>query len=472
MGCPQEHLQDEVAGDGADKVALMAHSFDTDSEAAGLCAYVDASPSPFHACAETGRRLEAAGFSLIAETDPFPTEPGRHYVVRGGSLVAWSTERAGAPATPFRVVGAHTDSPNLRIRPQPDLARAGWQLLGVEPYGGLLFNSWLDRDLGLSGRVAVRGSAGVETRLLKIDEPVLRVAQLAVHLDRGANEGLVLNPQQHLTPLWGVSTEPGDFRGYLADAVGAEASDVLSWDVMTHDLQPARRIGRDLDLIAAPRLDNLATCYAGVRALLDAVGRPDVAGSPAASALASPHASATALPSVPVLVLFDHEEVGSQSERGALSTLLPSVLERIVISAGGRREDFHRALAGTLIASGDMAHATHPNYPEKHDPQHQIQINGGPVLKTNVKLRYATDSVGAAAFMMACDQAGVPLQHFVSRNDIVCGSTVGPMTAALTGATTVDFGAPMLSMHSAREMGGAKDPAMYAGALAAFLSPA
>jgi len=437
----------------------MAHSFDTDTEAAGLCAFVDASPSPFHACAEAGRRLEASGFSLLVETDAFPTEPGRHYLIRGGSLIAWSTEMAGGPTTPFRVVGAHTDSPNLRIKPQPDLARAGWQLLGVELYGGLLFNSWLDRDLGLSGRVAVRGSAGVETRLLTIDEPVLRVAQLAVHLDRGVNEGLVLNPQEHLTPLWGVSTEPGDFRGYLATAVGVDAADVLSWDVMTHDLQPSRRIGRDRDLISAPRLDNLATSYAGVRALVDAVGRLAASGSASGS------------PSIPVLVLFDHEEAGSQSERGAMSTLLPTVLERIVTSAGGGREDFHRALAGTVIASGDMTHATHPNYPEKHEPQHQIAINGGPVLKTNVKLRYATDSVGAAAFILACDQAGVPVQHFVSRNDLPCGSTVGPMTAALTGATTVDFGAPMLSMHSARELCGAKDPAMYAGALAAFLAP-
>ncbi len=451
----------------------MVHLFDTDTEAAGLCAYVDASPSPFHACAEAGRRLEAAGFSHLAETEAFPTEPGRHYLIRGGALIAWSTERAGAPATPFRVVGAHTDSPNLRIKPQPDLVRAGWQLLGVELYGGLLLNSWLDRDLGLSGRVAVRGSHGVETLLVKIDDPVLRVAQLAPHLDRGANDGLVLNPQEHLTPLWGVSTEPGDFRRYLGAAVGVDAADVLSWDVMTHDLQPSRRIGRALDLIAAPRLDNLATSYAGVQALVDAVNRlaASGSGSPAASALASPPGSASASPSIPVLVLFDHEEVGSQSERGAMSTLLPSVLERIVTSAGGGREDFHRALAGTIIASGDMTHATHPNYPEKHEPQHQIAINGGPVLKTNVKLRYATDSVGAAAFIVACDQAGVPVQHFVSRNDMPCGSTVGPMTAALTGATTVDFGAPMLSMHSARELCGAKDPAMYAGALAAFLAP-
>jgi aspartyl aminopeptidase len=445
----------------------MAHPFDTESEATGLCGFVDASPSPFHACAQAGRLLADAGFSLLAETEAFPTERGRYYLIRGGSLVAWSSEATGSPATPFRVVGAHTDSPNLRIKPRPDLARAGWQLLGIEFYGGPLFNSWLDRDLGLSGRVAVRSKAGVQTHLVTINEPVLRVAQLAVHLDRGANEALALNPQQHLTPLWGVGTEPGDFRDYLAAAVGADTADVLSWDVMTHDLQPSRRIGRDLDLIAAPRLDNLATSYAGVRALIEATGAMANDRTLGGSGLSSSPSGA----STPVLVLFDHEEVGSQSERGAMSTLLPSVLERIVTSCGGSREDFHRALAGTVVASGDMAHATHPNYPEKHEPQHQIAINGGPVLKTNVKLRYATDSVGAAAFITACDEAGVPVQHFVSRNDLPCGSTVGPMTAALVGATTVDFGAPMLSMHSARELCGAKDPAMYAGALTAFLNP-
>jgi len=450
----------------------MAHTFDTDSEATGLCAFVDASPSPFHACAQAARMLTAAGFSQLTETDPFPAERGRYYLVRGGALIAWSSEAAGggSPANPFRVVGAHTDSPNLRIKPQPDLARAGWQLLGVEIYGGPLLNSWLDRDLGLSGRVAIRSSTGVQTRLVTINEPVLRVAQLAIHLDRGANEGLALNPQQHLTQLWGFSTEPGDFRGYLAAAVGVEPADVLSWDVMTHDLQPSRRIGRDLDLIAAPRLDNLATSYAGVRALIAAAGAVDSGHQSSAQAsLSSPPSQQS--PTIPVLVLFDHEEVGSQSERGAMSTLLPSVLERIVTSAGGGREDFHRAIAGTIVASGDMAHATHPNYPEKHEPQHPIAINGGPVLKTNVKLRYATDSAGAAAFILACEQAGVPVQHFVSRNDLPCGSTVGPMTAALLGATTVDFGAPMLSMHSAREMAGAKDPAMYAAALTAFLTP-
>lgn len=417
-------------------------------------AFVDASPTPFHAVLQAGWLLEEAGFSRLDETDPVPARPGRYYLVRGGSLVAWSSEGEHATAEPFRIVGAHTDSPTLHIKPQPDLARAGWQLLGVEVYGGPLLNSWLDRDLALSGRVAVRDATaphGVGTRLLTGSDPVLRVAQLAIHLDRTQNDGLTLNRQQHLSPLWMQGSAPGDFTGWLAEQVEVARRDVLGWDVMTHDTQASQRIGPTRDLLAAPRLDNLATSYAATRALVEAV------------AVNEGH--------TPVVVLFDHEEVGSQSERGAMSTLLPSVLERIVLRRGGTRDDYLRALAGTIVASGDMAHATHPNYPERHEPQHLIAVNGGPVLKVNAQLRYATDGVGAAAFRLACEQAQVPMQRFVTRSDLPCGSTVGPMTSALLGATTVDFGAPMLSMHSARELMGARDPAMYAAALTAFLAP-
>ena len=434
-------------------------AFDTDTEAEGLIAFVDASPTPFHAVVQAGWLLEEAGFVRLDETDAVPAAPGRYYVVRGGSLVAWSAAEV-APTTPFRIVGAHTDSPNLRIKPQPDLARAGWQLLGVEVYGGPLVNSWLDRDLALSGRVAVRDATaphGVGSRLLTGTDPILRVAQLAIHLDRTQNEGLTLNRQQHLSPLWAQDVVPGDFTGWLAEQVEVPREDVLGWDVMTHDTQPSRRIGRSRELVAAPRLDNLATSYAATRALVEAVTSPAASGTPR---------------STPVIALFDHEEVGSESERGAMSTLLPTVLERVVLARGGGRDDYLRALAGTVIASGDMAHATHPNYAERHEPQHPVFLNGGPVLKVNAQLRYATDGVGAGAFALACEQAGVPMQRFVTRTDLPCGSTVGPMTSALTGATTVDFGAPMLSMHSARELCGALDPAMYAAALTAFLAPA
>lgn len=442
----------------------LSGTFEPAVEAEGLMAYVDASPSPFHAVASAVGLLAEAGFVVVDEVDPFPTRPGRYVVVRdGGSLVAWSSQGVhAAPYTPFRVVGAHTDSPNLRIKPQPDLANAGVQQLGVEVYGGPLLSSWLDRDLGLSGRVVVRpaGPAAVGMAagtLVHVADAVLRVAELAIHLDRSANDALTLDRQRHLAPIWGLGALPGDFRGWLADTVGVERPDVLAWDVMTHDVQPCRRIGARAELLAAPRLDNQGTCYAGTRALLEAVR--------------SLAAASGAAPYLPVLAMFDHEEVGSVSERGAASTLLPAVLERVVSSRGGSREDYLRALAGTVVASGDMAHATHPNYAERHEPQHQIMMGGGPVLKVNAQLRYATDGYGAAAFALACEQAGVPSQRFVNRTDLPCGSTVGPVTSSLLGATTVDVGAPMLSMHSSRELMAADDVWMYAAMLTAFLTP-
>jgi aspartyl aminopeptidase len=302
---------------------------------------------------------------------------------------------------------------------------------------------------------------GVSTRLFHDRAPLLRVAQLAIHLDRGVNErGLVLNPQQHLVPLWGVGEAPASVAAYLGEQVGADPGDVLAWDAMLHDTQPSARIGRAQELIAAPRLDNLASSYAAVRALLA------VAASGGTSADQEADAAYR-----PVIVLFDHEEVGSRSERGADSPMLRGILERIVLAAGGGRDDLWRALAGTIVASADMAHATHPNYSELHEPGHRIEMNGGPVLKVQTELRYATDAVGAAALHLACEQADVPLQVFVTRSDLPCGSTIGPITAGQVGVTTVDLGAPMLSMHSIRELAGVADQAMYAAALAAFLAP-
>ncbi|PKZ42719.1 M18 family aminopeptidase [Kytococcus schroeteri] len=435
--------------------------FDTDEVAAGLIAYLDDSPTPFHAVASAAALLEGAGFTEVDETQAFPEGPGRHYLVRGGSLVAWSTEHlpAGAgPATGFRVVGAHTDSPTLRIKPRPDVSSAGFAQLAVEPYGGLITNSWLDRDLGLAGRVTLRdpqGTDGVRTELLDVDEALLRVSRLAIHLDRDVREGEALNAQRHLVPHWSVSPDAPAFTTWLAGRLGVAEADVLGWDLMAYDLTGAARIGLDGGLIASARLDNLATSYAAVRALLDAVGSPVGDGA-----------------AIPLIALFDHEEVGSMTERGAFSQLLPAVLERIVLARGGDRQDHLRALASTVIASGDMAHATHPNYADRHEPGHHIAVNGGPVLKVNTNGRYATDGLGTAAFRLACQQAGVPMQEFVVRSDLPCGSTVGPMTAALTGSTTVDFGAPTLSMHSIREVCGTADQAMYAACLAAFLDPA
>ncbi|MGV0579954.1 M18 family aminopeptidase [Mycolicibacterium elephantis] len=414
----------------------------------GLCEFIDASPSPYHVCETVAERLRAAGFSELAEDDAWPAQ-GRFFSVRAGSLIAW---RTGEPGLPFRIVGAHTDSPNLRVKQHPDRVVAGWQVVALQPYGGAWLNSWLDRDLGISGRLSVYDGDRLVHPLVRIDEPILRVPQLAIHLaeDRKA---VALDPQRHVNAVWGVGSEPRSFLGYVAQRAGVDPADVLGADLMTHDLTPARLIGADGELLSAPRLDNQASCYAGLEAFL---------------------AASEAGPSgyLPVLVLFDHEEVGSQSAHGAQSDLLLTVLERITLSEGGGREEFLRRLPGSMVASGDMAHATHPNYPERHEPGHLIEVNAGPVLKVQPNLRYATDGRTAAAFALACAQAGVPLQRYEHRADLPCGSTIGPMTSARTGIPTVDVGAPQLAMHSAREVMGAEDVAAYVAALQAFLAPA
>ncbi len=412
--------------------------------AQGLCEFIDAAPSPFHVCATAAARLTEAGYRELSEADAWPAE-GRFFTVRAGSLVAWDS--SGAPGRPFRVVGGHTDSPNLRVKQHPDREVAGWQVVALQPYGGAWLNSWLDRDLGISGRLSLGQGASSDV-LVRIDEPTLRVPQLAIHLSED-RKGVELNPQRHVNAVWGVGSEPRSFLRHVAERAGVDVDDVLGFDLMTHDLTPSQVWGAG-EFVSAPRLDNQVTCYAGLEALL--------AGESAGF--------------VPVLALFDHEEVGSQSDHGAQSELLITVLERIVLAAGGVREDFLRRVAGSMVASGDMAHATHPNYPDRHEPGHWIEVNAGPVLKVQPNLRYATDGRTAAAFAAACRQAGVPLQRYEHRADLPCGSTIGPMTAARTGIPTVDVGAAQLAMHSARELMGARDVAAYSAALAAFLSPA
>jgi aspartyl aminopeptidase len=479
------------------------------ASAQGLCDFIDASPSPFHVCQTVAQRLRDAGYVELAETDPWPdparrrrsltetgsnpegspgtprqrevaelvaqglsnkeiadrllipvrnveghllrmaikTTPGAggYFVVRAGSLVAWrSVDDAGAP---FRIVGGHTDSPNLRVKQHPDRSVSGWQVVALEPYGGAWLNSWLDRDLGISGRLSIRSGSGVHDLLTRIDDPILRVPQLAIHLSEDRT-GVSLDPQRHVNAVWGVGGARS-FVDYVAERAGVNPANVLAADLMTHDLTPSTVIGANGDLVSAPRLDNQGTCYAGLEAFLSAEPRR--------------HA--------PVLALFDHEEVGSTSDHGAQSDLLPTVLERITQASGGSREDFLRRLSGSMVASGDMAHATHPNYPERHEPSHLIEVNAGPVLKVQPNLRYATDGRTAAAFALACAQAGVPMQRYEHRADLPCGSTIGPMTSARTGIPTVDVGAAQLAMHSARELMGADDVRAYSVALQAFLSP-
>ncbi len=419
-----------------------------------LCAFLDAAPTPFHACAELARRLEQAGFTRLAEGEPWAAETGaaRHYVLRGGSLAAWAVPEGAEAARAWRLVGAHTDSPNLRVKPRPDTGRAGLRQLGVEIYGGVLLNSWLDRDLALAGRAFVHGAQGPEPRLFALARPLLRVPQLAIHLNREiATDGLHLNPQVHLNPLFASDTgdEPA-FRELLGAALDLEPERVLSWDAMLHDAQPARLVGQDEEFVSSARLDNLCSCFCALTGLLARLERREP------------------LRAVAGLAFFDHEEVGSTSARGAQSDFLRTLMERSVRVRGGGREELFRAVAASACLSADMAHATHPNYPEKHEPDHPVRMNAGPAIKTNVNQRYASEGETEALFLEACARAGVPCQRYVHRGDMPCGSTIGPLTAANLGLRTVDVGNPMLAMHSARELCGARDPWLLARAMEAF----
>ncbi|OON72926.1 M18 family aminopeptidase [Streptomyces tsukubensis] len=416
-----------------------------------LISFLTASPTPYHAVSVAAQRLEKAGFRQVEETEAWDSTTGGKYVLRGGAIIAWYVPEGASPHTPFRIVGAHTDSPNLRVKPRPDFAAHGWRQIAVEVYGGPLMNSWLDRDLGLAGRLALRDGT---TRLVNVDRPLLRVPQLAVHLDRAVStDGLKLDKQRHLQPVWGLgdSAHEGDLIRFLEEENGLPEDSVTGWDLMTHSVEPPAYLGRDRELLAGPRMDNLLSVHA------------------ATSALAAVSASSADLPYIPVLAAFDHEETGSQSDTGADGPLLGTVLERSVAARGGGYEDRARALAGSVCLSSDTGHAVHPNYGERHDPTHHPRAGGGPILKVNVNNRYATDGAGRAVFAAACEQAGVPFQTFVSNNSMPCGTTIGPITAARHGIKTVDIGVAILSMHSARELCAADDPMLLANALVAFL---
>ncbi len=402
-----------------------------------VLADLEASPTPYHAVARAADVLGRSGFREVDQRARLPTGPGRHLVVEGGALVAW-VQAEPLPAG-FVVVAAHTDSPGLRVKSHPDLGAAGAQQVGVEVYGGPLLNSWLDRDLGLAGRVAVRTGGRVELRLVRDDAPVLRVPQLAIHLDREvATTGLRLDPQLHLTPMWGLGAPgPGLLAEHVAGLLDVAPEAVLAWDLMAFDTQPPALVGRDRDLIASARIDDQLSVFCGAHAL------GAVAGA--------------AHPRTPVLALYDHEEVGSESATGAAGALLGQVLERISLAGGRDREGHLAALASSVVVSADGAHATHPNHPDRHDPAHRIALNAGIVVKRNAKQRYATDAISEGWLRAVAADAGLPLQTYVHRNDLPCGSTVGPITAAALGVPTVDVGAPQLAMHSIRETAGARD---------------
>ncbi|MFJ4222898.1 M18 family aminopeptidase [Microbacterium sp. NPDC089695] len=409
---------------------------DAIAHAEDLADFVAASPSSYHAAAETARRVEDAGFTRLHEEQAWEIVPGgRYVVVRDGAAIAWSVPADATATTPTHVFGAHTDSPGFKLKPQPTTGAKGWLQAAVEVYGGPLLNSWLDRELRLAGRLAL-----ADGRVVLADTgALLRLPQLAVHLDRGVNNnGLALDKQAETQPVWGLGdAAEADVLAELAASAGVSADEVRGYDVVIADAARGAVFGKDDAFFASGRLDDLASVHAG----LVAFERAGVAES-------GP---------IAVLAAFDHEELGSNSRSGAAGPFLEDVLGRVYDALGADASQRRQAFASSWCLSSDVGHSVHPNYAQKHDPIVQPVLGSGPILKLNANQRYATDAVGSAAWRHWCDAADVVTQEFVSNNNVPCGSTIGPITATRLGIRTVDVGIPILSMHSARELAGVSD---------------
>ncbi len=405
-----------------------------------LLNFIGASPTPFHAVKNLRTALDNAGFKALAEEDSWQIQPGgRYYITRNGSsIIAFVAGRKPAEETGIRMVGAHTDSPCLKVKPNPELHRQGYFQLGVEVYGGALLNPWFDRDLSIAGRVIVDNGEGQLCQLLvDMQRPVAVIPSLAIHLDREANNERKVNPQTDIPPLLFQDRDKNtqDFRQLLSAELAKEESSlsakkIIDYELYLYDCQAPALTGLYGEFISSARLDNLLSCFTGLKALLESGDQQTT-----------------------MLICNDHEEVGSVSACGANGAMLQSLLERLYPLS----EQLTRIIRRSLLISADNAHGVHPNYADRHDANHGPVLNEGPVLKVNANQRYATNSVTAAIFRQLCERAGVPLQVFVNRTDLGCGSTIGPITAASIGVQTLDVGVPTFAMHSIREMAGSGD---------------
>lgn len=426
----------------------------------GLLDFLSASPSPWHAVDAIAKALQEAGFMALEEADPWELKAGQgYYVIRGGSsIIAFRPGSGPWSEHGIRIIGAHTDSPGLRLKPKGAHLADHHLRVGVEPYGGPILATWSDRDLGLAGRIYTLAQDGnIQQHLVRVDAGVARLPNLAIHMNRDVNEnGLKFNKQSELPLLLDLPTDPTPpeqaFSRWLATAAGLPDHSLLAWDLGVYDVQPPALVGIQQDWIASRHLDNLASCHAALRAMMDA-----------------PPGDVTTL-----CAWFDHEEVGSESPTGAAGNFIQAVVERLAEHdtppGGGRREDWYRGLARSFLISVDMAHAFHPNFPQAYEPNHRIFINHGPAIKLNANQRYTSTGETSARFLALCEQNGLPCQRYVHRSDLGCGSTIGPLLAARLGISSIDIGNPLWAMHSIRETAGVRDHDLLIRALTLALS--
>ena len=420
----------------------------TDSLNQRLLKFIQASPTPYHATKQVAARLDAAGFQALHETDAWAIPAGRYYVKRNdSSIIAFNWDPDTLNQSGLKMVGAHTDSPCLKVKPNPVTLEKDYQQLGVEVYGGVLMNPWFDRDLSLAGKVTYRLQNGqLRNGLINFEHAIAVIPSLAIHLDRDANTQRSINAQTDLPPIISQTTEP--FEALLKNEVlrtfpQSQIEAILAFDLCFYDVNPPALIGLNQAFIASARLDNLLSCFIA----LDALVESDLASNA-------------------LIVLNDHEEVGSSSIAGADGSFLDDVLARLTANS----DDKTRILARSLLISTDNAHGVHPNFSNKHDPLHSPQLNQGPVIKVNANQRYATNTDTHGYFRALCDAQDIPHQVFVTRSDMGCGSTIGPITASKLGVKTLDIGLPTFGMHSIRELAGAKDPEYLLRALTAFFN--
>ena len=409
--------------------------------------YIAACPTAYHAVSHTAAILQNAGYIELPEHTAWNLEGGKGYFVtrNGSSLIAFR-----APVTEdfrgFMMTAAHGDSPCFKIKENAEMCDGHHLRLSVEKYGGMLCSSWTDRPLSVAGRMIVRAEGGIATRLVDLVEPCAIIPNVAIHMNRNANDGMSYNPAVDMIPLCGEASDAGMLRKKVAEAIGVTEEDILTTDLFLYN--PQRGVEWN-GYVSAPRLDDLQCAFASLTAFVEA------------GKTAAPNA-------VPVFCLFDNEEVGSQTKQGAASTFLYDTLNRLCEAMGLTPADMGRKLASSFLVSCDNAHAVHPNHPEYKDANHAVYMNGGIVVKYNANQRYTTDGISAAIFGLICERAGVPVQRYANRADMPGGSTLGNIANTQVSLNTIDIGLPQLAMHSAYETAGARDTEMMVKALTAF----
>ena len=421
-----------------------------------LLDFINESPTNYHAVLSVKKRLLADGFKQLFSGNTWRIETGGKYFVtkNHSSLFAFVLGSGDIAEEGFKLICAHSDSPTFKIKPKAEMVVEGKYLkLNTEVYGGPIMYTWFDRPLSIAGRVMVKGNSPLKpnTLFVNIDRPLLEIPHLAIHFNRAVNDqGNPLSKQKDMLPVLGMINDTFEKDHFLlkliAKEMGVEADDILDFDLTLYEYAKGTLVGLNNEFISAGRLDDLAMVHAGMTALLDS--KP--------------------CDKTKVLAIFDNEEVGSGTKQGAASPILRTILERIVFTQGGKAEDLYRAIHHSFMISADMAHALHPNYPEKHDPTNHPMMNGGPVIKINANQKYVTDGDTAAVFSTICEMAGVPCQTFVNHSDMLGGSTLGNILLTQMEMRGVDIGNPMWAMHSIRETAGVKDQAYVIKAFTTF----